>query len=231
MIWLSSILIVLLVIWLFVAIYTKDKPKIIPEETRGDIRKGIEEQIARPIESLVPSIGKAMIAASYSNNVTVSQNVVDNNNVAQVSNNYSTYKSDEYGFEITYPKDWHYEEQNLIDLPAKTEKVFSLDPTSTDKTVAQIFIEISSENQYQAENRVTANISNVIESTVTVGGMAGKKYKGELLELGTGNVLGNVIYTILSKNNHTYIISYNTNRTNPKNLLSEYNNILNNFEL
>ena len=92
----------ILIIWLFVSIYTKDKPKTIPEETRGAIREGIKEQIGEPIKSLNQAMGDAIIDAAYTENTTINQTPSNNTN----TDTWQTYKNPEYGYEVKYPEGW-----------------------------------------------------------------------------------------------------------------------------
>jgi hypothetical protein len=62
-----SLLIIALLCW---SIYTKDEPKIIPEETREDVRAGMKEAVAEPLKSVSLELGEAIENAAYVSYVT-----------------------------------------------------------------------------------------------------------------------------------------------------------------
>jgi hypothetical protein len=65
-----SFLILVLVVTFFWMIYTEDKPNFIPEETKGEIRKGIEDNIGQNVKKVAPDLGQAIIDASFDNQKT-----------------------------------------------------------------------------------------------------------------------------------------------------------------
>lgn len=113
MILVTSFIILTLIIWLLYSIYANDKPNFIPKETRGDIREGIKDTIAKPIEYIAPSLGKTILNAAHKEETEETVSNQDNPNVASDEMaNWQTYKSDEYGFEVSYPEGYFIRESS-----------------------------------------------------------------------------------------------------------------------
>jgi hypothetical protein len=92
-----SLLILGLVKLLFLMIYTQDKPDFIPEETKGEIRKGIEDTVGQGVKNLSPDLGQAIIDASY-----------DSKNSSSTSfgtdkSDWVVYRDSEIDISFTYP--------------------------------------------------------------------------------------------------------------------------------
>lgn len=114
----SVIILTLLIIKGVIAlIYIKDEPKIIPEKVREEVRAGIKETVAAPLEVVIPSVGRAVREAAYT---PVSQSANSSNNTTSETANWQTYKSEEFGFEVKYPNDYIvYEENEVISITNK----------------------------------------------------------------------------------------------------------------
>lgn len=116
MIAIISIIILILTIWFFAAIYTKDKPQIVPKETRGEIREGIKEQIIKPLEAVIPGMGTTISDAAYEEPKKEENTNNTNTNTSDTAD-WKTYKNEEYGFEVKYPEDLRVEEKSNLSLP------------------------------------------------------------------------------------------------------------------
>lgn len=86
------VLLILAIITLYF-IYTQDKPKVIPKETRQQIRKVIVKDVAKPIEKMVPSVKIETSSFDYK---------VENQDFYTA--NWSSIAK--FGFLIKYPKSW-----------------------------------------------------------------------------------------------------------------------------
>lgn len=104
-----SFLIIFLVAYFFWLIYTKDKPNFIPEETKGKIRKGIEEGIGENVKDAAPNLGQAIIDASFDNKNGGQESGADassNPGDANSTEGWVEYKIPSLNLTFKIPSDW-----------------------------------------------------------------------------------------------------------------------------
>lgn len=91
-------------------IYFFDKPKFIPEETRGKVREGVNEDVVKPLEKVIPPLAKAIERAAYqapaSGGSGSSGGQTGSGTSTVDTSNWQTYKNEKYGYELKYPEDY-----------------------------------------------------------------------------------------------------------------------------
>lgn len=95
-----SFLIVAALIVLIWMIYTKDEPKVIPEDVKGKIRKGIEDT-GNAVKVVSPTVGQAIVDASFDNQPAQSTSPSTSSSTSDTSD-WKTYTSS-LGFSVKYP--------------------------------------------------------------------------------------------------------------------------------
>lgn len=114
-----SVLIIASVISLIISVYTKDEPKIIPQETRGAVREGVKEGVAEPVAKIAPQIGQAIINAAYKDSPSGTDlkptgPAGSNGAPAVDTSNWSVYRDEKLGFEIRYPEGYTVKNNNNV---------------------------------------------------------------------------------------------------------------------
>lgn len=123
-----SVLIIASVISLIISVYTKDEPKIIPQETRGAVREGVRGGVAEPVAKIAPQIGQAIINAAYKDSPSGSDlkptgPAGSNGAPAVDTSNWSVYRDEKLGFEIRYPEGYtqYRRESKQISFASKSD--------------------------------------------------------------------------------------------------------------
>lgn len=99
----------------FWLIYHKDQPKIIPPETRGEIREGIKEEIVKPIQSVWTKGGNALADAAFDAGSDEPQ--FGMKDVSPLgTENWKTYYDEDWGILFKYPEDYHIDKTDIISI-------------------------------------------------------------------------------------------------------------------
>lgn len=124
-----SFLIVAVLIVLIWMIYTKDEPKVIPEDVKGKIRKGIEDT-GNAVKVVSPTVGQSIVDASFDNQPAQSSSTPGSVSISDTSD-WQTYLGS--GFKFNFPGGWNAKDQTeqmtKLGVLAKSSVVFiTLDP-------------------------------------------------------------------------------------------------------
>jgi len=100
---LTSAILLIFVLALVWAIYTKDEPVFVPEEVRGNIQEAIADG-GEAIKTLSEPLGSAIVEAGY---IHTLESATDSENGDDgATANWPTYTNEELGISFKYPEGW-----------------------------------------------------------------------------------------------------------------------------
>jgi len=97
---LTSAILLIFVLALVWAIYTKDEPVFVPEEVRGNIQEAIADG-GEAIKTLSEPLGSAIVEAGYIHTLESATDSADGDNEATAN-----WPNDELGISFKYPEGW-----------------------------------------------------------------------------------------------------------------------------
>lgn len=210
-------------------IYFFDQPKFIPEETRGKVREGVNEEVVKPLEKVIPPLAKAISNAAYkspaSGGQTGSSGTSGSSGTTDTSN-WQTYKNDKYGYEIKYPEDYFFTETSAGTLIASNEY------RGWQATYPLISIEVHDNAGSQSVESWTENNSRLFigdQNPKDVEGFNDKKH----IKVGQDNAIeftyqsmGEIKATVVAHNNKIIVLEVYTISAFEGNLADVYKSVL-----
>jgi hypothetical protein len=235
--WSIFIVTVFLFVGFFWLIYHKDQPKVIPPETRGEIREGIKEEIVKPVQSVWPKGGQVLADAAFGGSTgTAITNSVSSSAVSDASA-WKTYRDENLGIEFKYPEVW-----SLTNVTNQMRTEGSLNINATDSIILDPMASNKETARFSLEKRKSIGIENDTESVFSdteinykeeysLSG-AGKAYlvKGTAYKFASDEVLSNFKALIATKNNEVFILQY-VKKVNEADLTNYFDDILYSFKI
>lgn len=220
---------ILIVVTFLALIYVKDKPAFLPEETRGEIREIIKNDVGTPIEKVVPVVGKRIIEAAYVAPVVN----------ADLYEGWLVFHDQGLGIKLKYPASWEtFDEQGAIkvfgkrgtesELAALKKQFIDTDvPIFADRVIFLTSVDASGIKQYSesilSDNNTGSIISNYLK---------GSNESYLVIDSGPNRFGGGVGYhLVFSKGSNLYELSLATiNAAEDSEIVSDFFRIINSIE-
>ena len=202
---LTSAILLIFVLALVWAIYTKDEPVFVPEEVRGNIQEVITDG-GEAIKTLSEPLGSAIVEAGYIHTLEFATDSEDDNGEATA--NWPTYTNEELGISFKYPEGWVVEDQDFDGLSEETELFITLDPVSPNKSEAQLFLEIIRGNLETVSERVLVDLEEIEKDQIQICGLDGYKYTSKIPNFEDPGIRGTSKDVIVERNGLVFVFTY-----------------------